>query len=299
MTQHSLMTNPSRVDQGDIAPRTVSFEAADGWRLEGDLFEGTDPKAAILISAGTGFPRQFYKNLARYLADKGAVVLAFDYRGIGGSVDGDAATSGIDYPDWALDQSAAIDTLSDLSRGMPLTHVAHSVGGHFLGLIPSHAKIAKHAFVSVGTGYVGGHHLSNIPMELYFWWGMGAYSLLRYGSIQPVGGWKGEALPPKLFRTWRRWSHKRDYFKSELSGPLSSNHFDQVTTPIRSWLFADDPIATPRTSASLLSCYPNAPTETVFRDPSDYGLKRIGHEGAFRPGREKLWDEIWEWLAVN
>lgn len=299
MTQHSRMKNPSKVDQGEVMHRTINFDAADGWRLEGDLFEGRNPKAAVLISAGTGFPRQFYRNLARFLADRGAIVLTFDYRGIGGSAKGDVTSSGIDYPDWAQDQSAAIDMLKETAKGLPVTHVAHSVGGHFMGLVPSHAKIAKHAFVSVGTGYVGGHHLSNVPMELYFWWGIGTYSLLRYGCIRPVGGWKGETLPPQLFRTWRRWSHRRDYFLSELSSSLSPNHFDEVTAPIRSWLFSDDPIATPRTAESLLSCYPNAPAETVYRHPADYGLKRIGHEGAFRPGREKLWDEIWDWLASD
>jgi predicted alpha/beta hydrolase len=30
--------------------------------------------------------------------------------------------------------------------------------------------------------------------------------------------------------------------------------------------------------------------------PADFGLKRIGHEGAFRKGMEPLWDRMADWL---
>ena len=70
-----------------------------------------------------------------------------------------------------------------------------------------------------------------------------------------------------------------------------------MTAPIRSWIFTDDPIATPVTSPDLLSVYPGAPREVVVRAPADYGVARIGHEGAFRQGMEPLWDEMFGWLT--
>ncbi|MEO0329727.1 MAG: hypothetical protein AAF217_14155 [Pseudomonadota bacterium] len=79
---------------------------------------------------------------------------------------------------------------------------------------------------------------------------------------------------------------------------MAPQHYDTISAPIRSWIFPDDPIATPMTASDLLGCYPAAPSETVFRSPSDLGVKRIGHEGAFRKGREKLWDEIFGWLLA-
>ena len=33
------------------------------------------------------------------------------------------------------------------------------------------------------------------------------------------------------------------------------------------------------------------------RAPADYGVARIGHEGAFRQGMEPLWDEMFDWLV--
>ena len=70
-----------------------------------------------------------------------------------------------------------------------------------------------------------------------------------------------------------------------------------MTAPIRSWVFTDDPIATPVTSPILLQVYPNAPRVVVVRSPADYSVARIGHEGAFRKGLEPLWDEMFDWLV--
>lgn len=282
----------------DVKTENLTFETSDGWQLKGDLIRGADPDHAVLISSGTGFPRRFYRAIAEYFAAQGAAVLIYDYRGIGDSEGRDLARSGIDYPDWGrFDMPAAVDALAVAAPGLRLTHLAHSVGGHFLGLMPNQAKIDRHAFLSVGTGYFGGHHRSNWPMEFYFWWVLGSYSLKRWGYVKPVGGWQGEALPPELFRTWRRWSQHRSYFQRDFDGLMHPQHYDAVTAPIRSWIFQDDPIATRSTAQDLLSVYPNAPSEIIERSPADIGVRRIGHEGALRPGREALWAECWDWLS--
>ncbi|WP_310618525.1 alpha/beta hydrolase family protein [Flexibacterium corallicola] len=282
----------------EIKPQTISFKAQDGWDLKGDLYRGHNPRIAIMISSGTGFPKEFYQAVATYLAGLGAVVLTYDYRGIGASAGPDLAGSDIDLPDWArLDQAAVVDALEVEAAGLPITHIAHSVGGHMVGLMPNHDRVKKHAFVSVGAGYFGAHHLKSIPSTLYFWWGMGAYSLLRHGYIKQIGGWRGSPLPPQVFRTWRRWSHNSSYFQDDLSGFLRPHEFDKVTAPIRSWLFPDDPIATEKSSKTIMDCYPNAQKSIVWRKASEVGVKHIGHEGAFRKGREALWDEWWQWLV--
>jgi predicted alpha/beta hydrolase len=278
-------------------PQTQSFQTSDGWSLEGDLFQPPSPRIGVLISAGTGFPRRVYRHLARFLVDQGAAVLTYDYRGIGGSAVSDTQRQRIGYQDWGhYDQPAALAHLAARVPNVPLTHVAHSVGGHFLGLMPNHDQIARHAFLSVGTGYFGFHHKRYWPAEFYFWWIMGGYSLLRHGYVKPVLGWKGEPLPPNLFRTWRKWSHRRAYFKPDMQTVLRPSHYDQVTSPIRSWVFSDDPIATPRAAQELLSCYPNARTEIRVQTPQQIGRRRIGHEGAFRPGCELLWKDVSDWL---
>lgn len=282
----------------DVQSKTITFSASDGWPLAGDLFIGPAPRIAVMISAGTGFPRRFYRHLAGYLANQGAIVLTYDYRGIGDSVNGSLKGSSIELPDWGRhDMTAGIETLERAATGLPITHIGHSVGGHFLGLMPNHNKIARNAFLAVSSGYFGHHALRNRPLELFFWWGLGSYSLMRHGYIKPVGGWRGEALPPRVFKTWRKWSHRQKYFLPDLGAALAPQHYEAVRSPIRSWVFSDDPIATPKANEVLLEAYPNAPKSLTVTSPQDLNVKRIGHEGAFKPECAPLWSEVYDWLS--
>ena len=273
--------------------------AADGYPLSMRLIAHPEPTLAVLVSSGTGFPKGFYERFARHLAGRGAAVLTYDYRGIAGSRPDDLAALGMDYPDWGrLDMPAALDAVIEAAPGLPVVHVGHSVGGHFLGFMPNQDRIARNAFVSVGVGYWGLHHRTYNPLELFFWFGFGPLSLARHGYVKGGGLWAGTDLPRGVFETWKRWCLKRAYFRDELQTTLRPHHYEAVTAPIRSWIFADDPIANPRTAPALLRVYPNAPAEIILRQASDYGVKRIGHEGAFRRGMEPLWDEIFDWLAA-
>jgi predicted alpha/beta hydrolase len=284
-----------------VRTEELTFTAADGYRLSGTLFAPERPRYGGLVSSGTGFPRTAYRRFAQAWAEqRGAAVLVFDYRGIAGSAPPDLRGSPIEYTNWGrLDMPAAVETLAKEVGELPLVHAAHSVGGHFLGFMPNHARLARHAFLAVGTGYWGRHHLRNRPAELFFWGLYGPACLARYGYIPGGGVWGGTALPKGVFTTWRRWCLKPDYFESELRTRLRPHAFDEIRAPIRSWVFTDDGIATPRTGADLLRVYPNAPSELLVRRPADYGVPRIGHDGALRRPGEGLWPEIWDWLELD
>lgn len=271
--------------------------AADGYPLSMRLTSAPEPTVALLVSSGTGFPKGFYDRFARHLAGRGAAVLTYDYRGIAGSRPDDLAAMTMDYPDWGrLDMPAALDALIEAAPGLPVGHVGHSVGGHFLGFMPNQDRIARNAFVSVGVGYWGLHHRSYNALELFFWFGFGPLSLARHGYVKGGGLWAGTDLPRGVFETWKRWCLNPSYFREELRDRLRPHAFEAVTSPIRSWIFTDDPIANPRTAPLLLGVYPHAPADIVLRSGADYGVRRIGHEGAFRRGMEPLWDEIFDWL---
>ncbi|SMP26516.1 alpha/beta hydrolase family protein [Shimia sagamensis] len=286
------------LDQGDVASEEVRFQAEDGWELAGTVYRGAAPRVAVLISAGTGFPRRFYRHAAAYLAHRGAVVLTYDFRGIGESGAEDLAVSGIDYPDWGrLDMTAALGCLEQLAPGVPLTTLGHSIGGQFVGFTQNHHKVARHAFVAVGNGHWGVHKPRNVPLELFWWWGYGTYCLARYGFIPSGGLWGGEALPPDVFRTWRRWSARRSYLLPDLVSGRYPHHFDEPCSPISAWVMSDDPIATITACRDTLSHYSQAETHLQVRTPKHLGAGKIGHDGAFRKGHEVLWDELWDWLV--
>ena len=282
----------------DPVIRDFITPATDGYPLSMRLVSAPEPTVAVLVSSGTGFPKRFYERFARHLANRGAAVLIYDFRGIAGSRPDDLAAMEMDYPDWGrLDMPAAVEALADAAPGLPLVHVGHSVGGHFVGFMPNQHRLARHAFVSVGSGFWGRHHRAYNPLELFFWLAYGPWSLARRGYIKGGGLWGGTDLPRGVYTTWRRWCLKEAYFLKELKGRLRPHHFEAVIAPVRSWIFTDDPIATPVTAPILMSVYPNAPAELVVRRPSDYGTPRIGHDGAFRKGMEVLWDEMFDWLV--
>lgn len=179
-----------------------------------------------------------------------------------------------------------------------MNHLAHSVGGHFIGPAPNHERIQKHAFIAVGGGRVLTHKPQFMPFALTLWWLLGPWSTTTKGYVKPGYLWRGEPLPQSVFKDWRRWAHKKRYFKDELdAGLMGPSYYDQVKAPIRSWLFSDDPIATQAAADQLLSLYSASETETIMVRPKDRDIKAIGHDGFFRVRSEPVWEEVWRWLS--
>lgn len=282
---------------------TITLAARDGYLLGGLIVrpEGR-PRAGLLVTGGTGFKFSFYRPLAEDAATRGFLVLLFDPRGIGNSAPNDLAAMAMDYTDWGrLDAPAALDRLAEAAPGLPLGHVAHSVGGHFVGLWDNHALVKAHAFACVGSGYWRDHPPLAQLRELYFWHAYGPWSLRRHGFVARGGGWTGAPIPRGVFETWRRWCHRPRYLFDELGAPgtLEHHHYDEVAAPMRSWIYTDDPIANSKTAPVILDLYPNAPTEMIVRSPEDYGLRKIGHNGPFARGTEAPRGEILDWLSAT
>jgi len=292
-------------DEAQVIEQQIRFAARDGYDLAGLLMKPADVGAlagrgGVLISSGTGFPKEYYRRFARMGAKRGFTCLLYDYRGIAGSAPQDMAAFEMDYPDWGrLDMPAALDRLEQEVGQAPIVHVGHSVGGHFVGFWDNHARVARHIFLCVGSGNWSRHHLTSIPSELFFWWLYGPVCLARKGFIPAGGAWGGTALPRGVFQTWRRWCSKPDYFMDELVERLRPHDFDSVSAPITSFIYSDDPISTPRTGADMLRVYPNAPSELVVRAPSDYGVKAIGHAGLFRSAASRAWGEVWDAVEIG
>lgn len=281
------------VADSSITTQDVRIACADGVKIAATLHASAAPKAAIIISSGTGFRRSYYHPLAQFFAARGAAVLTYDYRGIGGSATSDLLQSA-DLPDWGrLDFAATIDWLASKYADLPISHLGHSAGGHIVGFAENAPKVRRHAFVAVGSGTWWRHWISRWPLALFFWWGLGPLSLMRAGHIRPGFGWTGEALPGPAFRTWRRWSNQSGYYRREAEKLTT---FAALKAPIRSWVLTDDGIATQDASQDILDCFPNAPSKIVVRSPGDINVRHIGHEGAFKERCAPLWEDWRVWL---
>lgn len=275
----------------------LSLEAEDGFPLAATALVPEHPKASLLLSSGTGFPKEFYLRLARLGAERGYAVLIYDYRGIAGSMPkGGLKGFRADMMDWGrLDMTAAGQAAMELAPGKPFTMMGHSVGGHLVGFSPIGPKAAAHAFLNVGSGYWGKSAWHYRPMALFFWLAYGPACLALKGYIPEGGLWGGTALPRDVYTLWRNWCFKPGYYGDVLD-ELTPHWFADVTAPIRAWGAADDPIANPATTADILMLYTAAGKENIWLEPSDYGLKQIGHQGLMSRRSAVIWPEIYDWL---
>ncbi len=288
-----------------ISPQTekISFAARDGYPLVGTLKRPlSEPIGGLLITAGTGFEQRFYSHFADYAAERGFIVFTFDARGIGQSSPEDLSTFEMHYTQWGRhDTPAALDALAAAAPDLPLVHVAHSVGGHFLGLWDNHDRVSAHVFTCVGSGYWRDHKPGIALAASYLWHIYGPYSLKRHGYVKKGGGWSGASLPRGVFEPWKQWCNQPRYFLNELNTDdvFKGHSYNDVTRPITSMIYTDDQVASPKTGQVMLDLYPNAKTEMLVRSPDDYSLKAIGHNGPFKKAAKAAQDEIIDILLKN
>jgi predicted alpha/beta hydrolase len=279
-----------------ITEREVRFAARDGYSLSGLVIAPECPKAAVLVSSGTGFPKELYRRIARCGASMGYACLLYDYRGITGSAPQKMREFQADIIDWArLDFAAALDEAAVLARDKPLFTLGHSVGGHLLGFAENADLPRANAFISAGSGYWGGHEWSYRNQALFFWLLYGPLCLAIKGYIPADGAWGGTALPAGIFKQWREWAFKPGYF-GDMLDQLGPHHFDTLKAPIRNWGFTDDRLASKAAMASLMGIYSVAPQETIRLKPGELGVERIDHFGIFKRQGEMFWPKPFEWF---
>ena len=102
-----------------VVPAPVEFAAPDGLMLQGTYWAATGPGPAVLLLHQCNADRESWDPLARALAAAGVHVLAFDFRGFGGSkgpLVGDfAQESKMLWPSYPEDVERAVAFL----RGLP------------------------------------------------------------------------------------------------------------------------------------------------------------------------------------
>jgi predicted alpha/beta hydrolase len=113
--------------------REIAIPAEDGYVLAATLFAPTmqHPGAPFVgIAAGAAIARRFYARFATYLAERGATVLTFDYRAVGGSRRAPVKGSPVRMRDWCLlDVPGVLTWAARTFPNRPLHWVGHSMGG--------------------------------------------------------------------------------------------------------------------------------------------------------------------------
>ncbi|MEM9595932.1 MAG: alpha/beta fold hydrolase [Acidobacteriota bacterium] len=283
-----------------MGPRENSFDLAsgDGVPLAATLFEPSEANGAVVqIHSATAVARGIYVKYARHLAERGFVVLTFDYRGTGDSLRGHIRDFRGRMRHWGeRDVASVIAWVADTYPDHRHLCVAHSVGGQILGLAENCHRLE--AVFAVAAQW-GSWTLWPAPRR---WLHKGLFHVVAPAASAVAGYFPGRILgmgnlPKTVGMDWMRWCRSEHYIVDDEGRPLRP-HFHRLRARVRWTGFRDDPVfGPPRAIAHMATVYPNASSEVVLVDPKAGGLGSVGHFGFFRSRfRDTLWRESAEWL---
>jgi predicted alpha/beta hydrolase len=132
----------------------MTITATDGEELAATLFEPPGvAKTAVIVSPATATPRGFYRAFCAHLAERGAAVVTYDYRGTAQSPE-TLRHSAARMRDWGeRDFPSVIAWMRDRFPNAELHAVGHSVGGHVLLMAANNAEISRAVTVASQSGY--------------------------------------------------------------------------------------------------------------------------------------------------
>ncbi len=281
-----------------MAATELRVPAADGYSLAATLFEPERPTArAAVLSTGMGIPRGFYARYATYLAACDIAVLAYDYRGVGGSRPARLRRFAATCTDWGeRDLAGAIEWAG--ARFADVLAVGHSLGGQLVGLAPNNARLVGVLTIAAPSGYW--RHWP-FPMRLLLWtlWHAVLPSTAAALGLFPARVLRlGEDVPEHVMREWCAWCRSPHYIAGAPGTPRRAG-FERIGAPLRAHSFSDDAYAPRRAVDALLGFYANARVEHRHVAPRELGMARIGHLGFFREGPTRaLWAETADWLLA-
>ena len=284
-----------------VTSRELAVPAEDGCPLAATLYESTTAPPAtaplVVIAPGAAILRRFYGRFATHLAARGAMVLTFDYRAIGGSRTGPIEGSRVRMRDWCiLDVPGVLAWVARFYPERPIHWVGHSMGGFATGLAHNNRLIARQLNVATLSGYWGRMAAPERYRVLVMMGGLGPV-IVRACSYMPGRGMGGEDMPGPAFLEWRRWCMTPEFLFADATLAERAN-FAKLTAPLRCIQIADDPWGTEAAVGHMTAHYTGSIDRSIWRvTPTEAGVAKIGHFGFFRPEvREALWKPAADWL---
>jgi predicted alpha/beta hydrolase len=271
----------------------IELEALDGYPLAATLFEpASRPISSVLviINAATGVERRYYRAFATHLAEAGATVLTYDYRGIGGSRPASLRGFRAKMEEWGtLDFEGVLEAAKKRFGFGRVRAVGHSVGGQLLGLAPSNEVLDR----AVGIGAQLGDYRLWPPMQqarlLALWYGVLPLLTKTFGYLPGQAG-IGADLPAGVALQWSRWCKTPGYFAGD-GGDHVRDGFARMHVNYLAVSMEHDFYAPKKTVDALSNLFQGARMERWhLEDP------KIGHFGFFRERNWPYWERVTTFL---
>jgi len=279
---------------GSGTATAISFPAGDA-RLQGMLFlPSVAPRAAVVLNGATGVPHGYYRAFASWLAEEQDIAcLTYDYSDFGASASAHSRHGRASMSDWALtDQPAARAEMRRQLPGVPLWVIGHSVGAMLMPLQEGIEDVER--MIGVGSGLV--HHEDHPwpyqALARMFWFGHVPLVVGAFGYLPGRLSGFGVDLPGPLYWEWRKWCTSPHSFNPEFGETLPQPSWHRSGAPVDLIALSDDQIAPPVSVAKLVGLYGVERTRFRVLKPSDFGLEKVGHIGAFARKSAALWPAI-------
>jgi dienelactone hydrolase len=160
-----LFTTAARAE-----PRDVTFKAPDGFALQGTFHPAEKGGPGILLLHQCNADRRIYDQLALMLNTAGYNVLAFDFRGFGGSTGGE-------YADFSAARQKIVERMpGDVDAALAFLTAQGTVNNRALGVVGGscgvnqavqasrrHPEVRTIVLLSGGTDADGESHIKNSP----------------------------------------------------------------------------------------------------------------------------------------
>jgi len=269
--------------------------ATKGGELAGMLHRPAGPaRAALVLNGATGVPMGYYNRFARWLAQTQDIAcLTYDYRDFGQSKSGRLRDSTVTMADWALhDQPAARDEMRRQMPDTPLWVMGHSLGGMMMPLQEGIEDVKRMICVASGLVHHGDHPWPYQALARMFWFGHVPLAVRALGYLPGRLTGFGADLPPQVYWQWRRWCTRRDSYLPETGKTLPEPDWSRCGAFVDLTALDDDPVIPAKCVTRLGSVYGAQYLRSRVLVPSDHGLDKVGHLGAFAQANSALWPHL-------
>lgn len=254
-----------------------------------------NPETVVVLNGATGVPRDYYQHFARWLAaERHIACLTYDYSDFGHSLTGRLKNSKVTMADWALiDMPAA---RSEMRRRFPDANqwtIGHSVGGMLGPVQPDIDTIDRMICVCSGLVTLSDHPWPYKGLAWMFWRGHVPLLVKALGYLPGKAIGFGADLPGPVYWQWRRWCTAPRSYLPEMGQDLPQARWTDVGVPVDLYTSDDDQTVPPEAVWRLADLYGSKARRHVL-SARDYGVKEIGHIGAFARRNAAIWPRLIE-----
>ncbi|MDJ1371862.1 alpha/beta hydrolase family protein [Gulosibacter molinativorax] len=257
-----------------------------------------EPSGVVIMHPATATPERYYGALAAYIASRGLAAVTYDYRGTGAS-GSPRAFRNVRMRDWmGIDVPHVAEWTRREFRGLPITAIGHSIGGHALTLGYGVQHLERFALVSSHVGATRKIEPIGERMRVGAILHAAGPALSRALGYMPgkrLG--LGEDMPLGALLEWSKWVQQPSYFFDDptMHAQARAASVDRDVLAIGA---SDDLWASPQQMDALTNHLLRARVERCTYTPAELGAAKIGHHGLLRRNvGEPVWPELVDWLV--